>query len=838
MQFFQNFLKWHFLIVLFSFQPSWSNCENALTLKDFVSRADQKARTSLPKFTSIQGERDFDLSRYRIDPPKAFRDALPSDVWLIDHSLKGAPEGLVKTATGRMLHLGVDYEVNGKRVSTLVGVNSGVLIHNIQSDVKSFVRSDSEAVVLFIHGGGTKTTGHHVGANQLSTFDNYGVDVVTMDLPWHQEGSRDSIVNHRQLLEHIRAFAKKFLKPSGKPLILAGHSMGGVVSDLYMRTFPNDDLFSAVIPLSTVADPMPGGSLEAKLNRLNELDLINLNNPNIPVGERNLSEKLARDGKISPTCGLLCQVGMEGVDWTPPKDQGASYLPALYIIGRGDALYQGNEEAFAKGVQALKNAKLVVYDKRVDFKSETGEPTPIGHMIFDHHPPLQLSDKLPKEERMKILRGGLSPTRLNELYKQGLIQPGAGFSIDDINSGETYVLMLKFISEVVGKPIRARTNDERNNALARTNSLELILMAFANNLAFRGWAEETHFIHYRATQTGQDLGKLISDKSRAIRELQKKIEAEKRSGNPTSLLESDVRKLSYELERVKQIGQFKGQLPEDESQKAQFLHLWNEGEKLRTDLSQLRKQRNSLVSSLNEKQVKAKSGYKTVISASDRIHSPAINKARQASERAFKKMMQIDLQVRMGVDAYLISLRQSKEPNRDPFSNLPPQLQTLFIQFDQASESYQQSMATLNRIIIASFKFPVTNLKINEAVPLHDENGVELYQPSVEDIRKAAQAYWQLSLNTDETRNLDSIDRQIAKLRVDIFNNERIRIKLLEPTFFTHNVYTPLELLSLPGRDLSPVTQNELTAVLNTMWTEWKEVWGKRLDESDAISAY
>lgn len=838
MQIFQIILKWHFLVVLFSFQQIWANCESALILKDFMAQAEQRARTVPPKFTTIKGERDFDLGRYRIDPPKALRDALPNDVWLIDHSLKGAPEGLVKTATGRMLHLGVDYEVNGKRVSTLAGVNSGVLLHNIHSPVKSFVRTDSEAVVLFIHGGGTKTTGHHVGANQLSTFDNYGVDVVTMDLPWHQEGSRDSIINERQLLEHIRAFAKKFLKPSGKPLILAGHSMGGVVSDLYMRTFPNDDLFSGVIPLSTVADPLPGGTLEAKLKRYNELDIINHNNLNIPVGERNLSEVLARAGKISPTCGLLCQVGMEGVDWTPPADQGASYLPALYIIGRGDALYQGNEEAFAKGVQALKNAKLVVYDKRVDFRSETGQPTPIGHMIFDHHPPVEISDKLSADDRMKLIKGGLSSTRLTELYNKGLIKPGDGYTIDDINSGETFVLMLQFISKIVGKPIKARTNDEKNNALVRSNTLELILMNYANNLVFRGWVENTHFIHYRATQQGQDLGRLISEQSSFIRSMQKRIEADKRAGNNTSKAEREVAQLSRDLKSITEVGQYKGRLPEEEPLRSRFMQLWSEGHKMRTDLSSLRKQRNAMVADLNEKQVKARGGYKSVMAAADRISSPAINKSRQAAERAYKKMMQIDLQVRMGVDAYLVALRNSKEPNRDPFSNLPPKLEALFIQFDNASSAYQQASEDLNRVIINSFKYPVSNLKVKPATPMYDENGVEIYQAPVADIYSSAQSYWQLSLNTDETKSLEVLERQIANLRQDIFINEKERAKILEPIFFTYSIYTPLEILNLPGGDLSPLTSNEFTAVLNAMWTEWKELWGKRLDESDAISAY
>lgn len=838
MQFFQIFLKWHFLVVLFSFQQIWANCETALTLKDYITQGEQRARTIPPKFTTIQGEREFDLGRYRLDPPKALRDALPSDVWLIDHSLKGAPEGLVKTGTGRMLHLGVDYEVNGKRVSTLAGVNSGVLLHNIERPVKSFIRTDSEAVVLFIHGGGTKTTGHHVGANQLSTFDNYGVDVVTMDLPWHQEGSRDSIVNERQLLEHIRAFAIKFLKPSGKRLFLAGHSMGGVVSDLYMRAFPNDDLFSGVIPLSTVADPLPGGTLEAKLKRLNELDGINHNNQNIPVGERNLSEVLARDGKVSPTCGLLCQVGVEGVDWTPPADQGASYLPALYIIGRGDALYQGNQEAFAKGVQALKNARLVVYDERVDFKSETGQPTPIGHMIFDHHPPLHISAQVSAEDRIKLIRGSLSATKLQELYKSGLIKPGEGFTIDEINSGETFVLMLKFIGDVIGKPIKARSQDERNDPLVRTNTLELIFMAYANNLAFRGWAEDTHFIHYRATQQGKELGQLISGQSTRIRSIQKQIEADKRAGKDTTLNAQQVQDLTQELDMIRKIGQYKGLLPDDKQIRFRFLELWDQADKLRNDLSQLRKQRNGLVISLNEKQVKAKSGYKSIIAASDRISSPAINKARKLSERAFKKMMQIDLQVRLGVDAYLVALRKSSQPNRDPFSNLPAHLDKLFIQFDQSSEDYQQAAADLNQVIINSFKYPVSNLKIKPATPKLDENGVELSQPTSEDLIKSGQAYWQLSLNSEETKVFDDLERQIAQLRLEIFNNEKERAKILEPTFFTHNIYTPHELLNLPGRDISPLTPNDLTAVLNAMWTEWKELWGRRLDESDAISAY
>lgn len=450
-----------------------------------------------------------------VKAPLFVSDSLVPGTRLISHGLKEAGEaGVVKTMSGNMVHL--RSEIAG--FETNIGVTLQALRSNGMRSRKSYVAEDAKAAIIFIHGGGTNTTGHHVAANVLDFFNARGVSVISMDLPWHGEGPRSEFVDIRAEFMKFRETVRKLIggDKAGIKLILSGHSMGGVFSDRYRREFPNDDLFDAVIPLSPVADVAPGRSQAEKLARELEIEKLNEKNENIPEDERSLSRSLAQKGKISPTCGAYCSAFMFGMDWVLPSHKGENYLPALYVIGRGDGLYQNAERAWSEGVESLKKTELVVFDKRRDIKERGDNLMDIGHLIFDHKPLVWFDIKIDPEVRRMILAGELesasaerskaqksrlSKAQFEQLRREGLVKVGSyrgqefiddpQFQFEDLTSPETYVRMKNFISKIVGEPLLVKAPS--------LDPIDSIVYEYANNLAFREFAKSHVYLHMRAT---------------------------------------------------------------------------------------------------------------------------------------------------------------------------------------------------------------------------------------------------------------------------------------------------------------------------------------------------
>ncbi|MDZ4084056.1 MAG: alpha/beta fold hydrolase, partial [Bdellovibrionales bacterium] len=462
---------------------------------DYIRTAQVRANgVKPPQFANPAYEQKAQVTWSGVLGPKLIQDYLVPGTSLISHSLRGANEpGVVKTTTGNMVHLRAD--IAGE--ATNIGVSYNALKENLGRKVKSYVRDNAVAVVLFIHGGGSNTTGHHVGANIMDFLNPRSVDVISIDLKWHGEGSRNSPESVRQELEILRQYVRVLTGNTKKPIFLAGHSMGGVIADLYMRHFPNDDLFAGVMSLSTVADSAPGQSLAVKREREAAVERQNQSNEMIPADERNLGAMLARQGKISPTCGFYCDVMMTGVDWTMPVHQGADYIPALYVIGRGDALYQGNEAAFTNGVAKLKNVEFVVFEQRRDIKAKDGQKMTIGHLIFDHKPLVEFSADVPLETQQKVFEGKIDKAEFERLRADGRLKMEPQFTFEDLKSPEIYARIRNFISRVAGREL-PKVEPSRD-------PLDDVVQEYLKNLAFREFAKSHSYLHRRATQAGAEL---------------------------------------------------------------------------------------------------------------------------------------------------------------------------------------------------------------------------------------------------------------------------------------------------------------------------------------------
>ncbi len=584
------------------------------TAADFIQRSEKAEPSTLKKaeFAEPAYEQAAAKTWGGTNSPVFMSDSLVPGTRLISHGLKEAGEsGVVKTTSGNMIHL--RSEIAG--FETNIGVTLQSIRSNGMRTRKSYVAEDAKAAIIFIHGGGTNTTGHHVAANVLDYFNARGVSVISMDLPWHGEGPRSEFTDIRAEFMKFRETVLRLIGGSkgSIKLVLSGHSMGGVFADRYRREFPNDTLFDAVIPLSPVADVAPGRSQAEKLAREIEIEKLNEKNENIPEEERNLGRALAQKGKISPTCGAYCSAFMFGMDWAMPAHRGQQYLPALYIIGRGDGLYQNAERAWTQGVADLAKTEFIVFDKRRDIKERGDTLMDIGHLIFDHKPLVWFDIKIDPEIRRMILAGEfesataekskaqktrLSKAQFDQLRRDGLVKVGSfrdrefvddpQFQFEDLASPETYVRMKNFIAKVVGEPLPVKPPS--------LDPIDYIVYEYANNLAFREFAKSHVYLHMRATDKVPALQAEQADLGRRSKAIMAEL---KKNGKLSPESEAESKKIEARRGELMAIFSQKGIVTD--ANRARFEQITNEIARLRTLLSNSAPKTAAVVQELKKK---------------------------------------------------------------------------------------------------------------------------------------------------------------------------------------------------------------------------------------------
>lgn len=348
-----------------------------------LSVLQQTRQLILPSFNDFQREIEASKTWEGVRAPRMIQELLPDGVRLIDHSLISANEpGLVKDhGSGEFLSI----RASAQGIGTNMGILRQSLVDNSKRSEKSLVRKDAKAVILFGHGGGTRTTGHHVVINLMNHFAPLGVDVISFDQPWHAEGPRVHFRDAREYYEWLRALIRRHLSPAGLPIIVAGHSMGGELADVYRRLYPGDTLVSGVISLSTVVDPTPGLSMEERI-KWSEAHDAEIHSDKSPTPEdKKLLEDLLKSGKTSITASFFEGVLNASNSWIVKEEDKERLLPALYVWGSKDWLYLGNEAVIEKYLKPLPKTEVAVFGRRYDFDLKMD--VDIGHMIFDHYRP-------------------------------------------------------------------------------------------------------------------------------------------------------------------------------------------------------------------------------------------------------------------------------------------------------------------------------------------------------------------------------------------------------------------------------------------------------------------
>lgn len=795
-----------------------SDCESSfrstirISAGDYIRTAQSRADSFIaPQFSNPSYEQAAQKTWSGVQGPALIQEFLVPGTSLISHALKGANEpGVVKTSSGNMVHLRLELGAE----STNIGVSYNAQKENFGRSVKSYVRESAEAVILFVHGGGTNTTGHHVAAQIMDYMNPWAVDVISLDLKWHGEGARNSPESVKKELEILREYAQVLTGRMKKPVFLVGHSMGGVVADLYMRNFPNDRLFAGVVSLSTVGDVAPGQPLEIKRKLEAEIDLKNRDNEHIPADERNLGAQLARQGKISPTCGFYCDVLMTGVDWSYPAHQGAEYLPALYLIGRGDGLYQGYEKSFADGVARLKNVEFVVFDQRRDIKAKDGQKVTIGHLIFDHKPLVEFSADVPAETQRKVFEGKIDRAEFELLRSSGKLILEPQFTYDDLKSPETFVRIRNFISKITGRTL-PKVEPTRD-------ALDDVVQEYMKNLAFREFARSHVYLHMRATPEGAGLGQEISRLSKAANALS----GLEKKGELTAEQREELAKLRAKNAELVAIMANKGLVSEKNQAKFQELQKALEAVKAKmTDQALGKMPQTTTVLKLEAEKIRqALNQQKKIISEVDAVvTSPGLKVARADIDQAYETLMKQDSLVRDLSSRYLLSQSQGGRFPPGLFENLPPEVREAYEGYSKLSAAYQKSLQKFDSYFLA--ETAAGNIEVTTGA-----------SRTKEEVVQAAREAKRLAENLKALQvELELRSQNRARHWAVQFDLQMQMTRLVEPGYFVPEVYTIEGLLNKSAAELAGASpevllakRKELSSILQKIWADWNSVWAER----------
>ena len=374
-----------------SFKGSLRHAQNTVSNKSF---------NYLPQFKNVQEE--IELSKHWKREPvkdmKTLMNFLPKDVSFIDHALRESPsKNLIKFKDkGHSIILRAGYESQGKTLETNVTLSDFGLINNPSQSQKWLIDHHVPAGILFLHGGGTKSTGGHVAHSLINHFRKYNIAVLSPDLPWHAEGPRTIMGDLNQEIEALSDFVKKYVHPK-VPLFIWGHSWGGSLSHRIMQMTGNEQEkgffhpnLTGLIITSPAIDPAPGVSIKKKkISYIQRRESVfNEKQDQISPHDKDIFTGMVLDGKTSPVGEFFSSLTISQLNDQIPSHKGKKYLPALMIVGKGDPLvYVGFEDLFHNYYDNLENVETH-YLENLPLLQNSKEIQKVGHLLSDYvaHP--------------------------------------------------------------------------------------------------------------------------------------------------------------------------------------------------------------------------------------------------------------------------------------------------------------------------------------------------------------------------------------------------------------------------------------------------------------------
>lgn len=461
------------------------------SLREAQARAIQKVSAVekyRPRFIDLMAEarlaKRWDLGKK--SPARVLSAILPKGVSFVGHRLREsqAPNVVKFPAHGESLIVRANYSYKSEKLKTNVTVSKAGLIGNLESENNWLVGPSVEAGILFLHGGGTKSTGGHVAESIANHFHKYNIAVISPDLPWHGEGPRTFMGTLDDEIKALSALTKKYVHPS-VPLFVWGHSWGGSIAHRIMQMSDKEaDFFHSnlkgLIITSPAVDPAPGEALSEKKKeyikrRKKAMEL----EDQVAPREKDLFKQMLADGKTSPVGEFFSTLTIAQLDDQIPLHKGAEYLPTLMIVGVGDQLvFLGFEDLFRKYYDQLSNVSAHYLTKLPLFIANGRKEEIVGHLLSDY------------------VFGEKSETPVN------------------------FELAFQFMKKhaIVQKPEDGSANQNINyKQLLRLDLLD-ILQLYANDLAFREWVESAEIMQNMKTHSYQKVKNELEGKQERFKE--------------------------------------------------------------------------------------------------------------------------------------------------------------------------------------------------------------------------------------------------------------------------------------------------------------------------------
>lgn len=344
------------------------------------------------QFTSVAAERKLVPLWNKPVPnvPTRIEFVLPKDVQLINHQLpRAANATTVKLGEpgsaglmARASYAYADHSFSTNVTFSTRALTSNLLNMKIPGKKNWLVGEDATAAVLYLHGGGTRSTGSHTAEGLISHYKPFGVDVVALDLPWHAEGHREILSDFESEIKSLSAFAQKYIPPN-VPLFVWGHSWGAVWAEMLMQMSakPHSEFsfhrnLKGVMIMAPAMDAAPGqdvGNKIAEYQRRLEDAKKNKSHLYAP-NEAFIYTQMVEQGKSNPMSSIFSMSTILYLNQIVPEHRGVNFVKALVVVGKRDPLvYIGFEDLF-DFYPKLEN---------VEFHVVKGA----GHLLRDYHYP-------------------------------------------------------------------------------------------------------------------------------------------------------------------------------------------------------------------------------------------------------------------------------------------------------------------------------------------------------------------------------------------------------------------------------------------------------------------
>ena len=349
-----------------------------------------------PQFTSVQSEKLLEAQWNKSSQQvPLFNSLLPHGARFIGHRLRESQSSyFVKISVdGSNLMLRLAYRAGNKDLQTNVMLNNIGISHNIGKTKiynNYLIGPNVPAAVVFLHGGGTKSTGGHVAESMGNHFAKYNVGVFSPDLPWHGEGPRVFMGDLLAEISALSELVKRYIHPQ-VPVFLWGHSWGASLADKVMQMsgekeegFFHNNLKGLIIT-SPAVDTAPGASYQTKKEVFERLHQeLDNNLDKVASDEINIYRDMVYDGKTSPLGGFFASLTISQIDGMIPSHRGDKYIPSLMVVGTGDPMvYVGFEELFQNYYGQLSNVEAHFLDK-LPLIQDPSQIKTVGHLLGNY----------------------------------------------------------------------------------------------------------------------------------------------------------------------------------------------------------------------------------------------------------------------------------------------------------------------------------------------------------------------------------------------------------------------------------------------------------------------